>query len=276
MDGPVPYERIAGHLTVVPVELNGSVRSSFILDTGIGFPLLSLELAAKLGVVPVGTTFTGKRMSGQEIRVPLGSLPSLRFGTRTRSDLTVGIIDLRSMLPAFPQIEGFLAPGFFSPSAFTIHPGSATIKVEDDRSLADRASSGRTVPLHVTTDGPSVSLFVDLRLPDGEVARVELDTGSDVLILNLGTFLRLGLRPESPGVRTVGGRDETGHEYVRYFARLPGVVAFDSARDLAVSGVDAMFQEIIYDGLLGTRILDRYDATLDLAGGRLILSARPM
>jgi len=272
MAGPVPFERIGGHLTVVPVELDGSVPSRFVLDTGIGFPLISRELAQRLGCSAIGAPYIGRRMSGQSLSVPLGVVRSLRLGDLVRHDVTVGIFDLRPMFAAYPMIEGFLAPGFFEPAAFTLRPSHATVDVEDATTLAGLRARGTTVPMQVVRDGPSVTLFTWLRLPTGQPVKVEIDTGSDALILNRPLLEELGLDERSPDVRSVRGTDETGRAYVRWFASLRGPVSFEAAPKLVQSRVEAMFQEIIYDGLLGTRMLDRYDATFDVAGARLTLA----
>ncbi len=67
----------------------------------------------------------------------------------------------------------------------------------------------------------------------------EVDTGSDCLNLNMGFMDELCIRKGAPETKVTEGTDETGHAYVRYFARLEGPVSFlevpeISQRDLMV------------------------------------------
>ncbi len=64
------------HLVTVPVRLNGHERR-FVLDSGIGLNLVRDTLG---GVVATGGSFAGRRMSGQEVTVPLAVAPLLEFG----------------------------------------------------------------------------------------------------------------------------------------------------------------------------------------------------
>jgi hypothetical protein len=63
----------------VPVRVC-DIETKFVFDTGIGINLISEELAAKVGCCPDGSTFTGRRMSGQAVTTPLGSLASMAVG----------------------------------------------------------------------------------------------------------------------------------------------------------------------------------------------------
>ncbi len=99
---PVPFAYLE-HLVVVPVTAGG-VETRFVFDSGIGLTLLSESLARTLGCEPTGRVFSGRRMSGQEVSVPLATLGSLSVGGYSRSGLTVGVFDLG--LPGFDGIEG--------------------------------------------------------------------------------------------------------------------------------------------------------------------------
>jgi hypothetical protein len=61
-------------------------------------------------------------------------------------------------------------------------------------------------------------------LPNGEPVIVEVDTGSDMLILNESHAGGAGVDLRGDKVRKVTGTDETGNEFVRYFTDLPGDV----------------------------------------------------
>jgi hypothetical protein len=68
---------IHSHLFTVPVTV-GDVDSTFILDTGIGVNLISSDLAQRLKCPQTGVRFSGQRMSGQVVEMPLTWLPKLQ------------------------------------------------------------------------------------------------------------------------------------------------------------------------------------------------------
>src|SRR6185295_12103589 len=64
------------HLVTLPVRV-GEVDARFVLDTGIGPTILTETLARDVGCTANGKTLTGKRMSGQEVGVPLAEAPPI-------------------------------------------------------------------------------------------------------------------------------------------------------------------------------------------------------
>ena len=119
----VPFERL-NHLVTVPAAVNG-VEGRFGLDTGIGVTLVSTRLAEAAGCEPTGETFLGRRMSGQEVEVPLARARAMRFGPVEHDELTVGVIDFGEI-----PVDGFLALGFFGGVPFTFDYPTGEIVVE--------------------------------------------------------------------------------------------------------------------------------------------------
>jgi Aspartyl protease len=91
----VPFD-YSTHCLVLPVRVCG-IEAKFIFDTGIGLNLISDDLAAEVGCQHDGSTFTGRRMSGQAVTIPLGSLESLQIGASPLRDVPVGIVDTRTL-----------------------------------------------------------------------------------------------------------------------------------------------------------------------------------
>lgn len=103
MTSAVPVDYVADCLAV-PVRVGG-IETKFIFDTGIGVTLISADLAARTGCRPDGSIFTGRRMSGQAVTIPLGSLSSLQLGARLLRDVSVGIFDMHIY---WPRATGYL------------------------------------------------------------------------------------------------------------------------------------------------------------------------
>ena len=76
-------------------------------------------------------------------------------------------------------------------------------------------SSGIEVAVRVEHDEPSTEVFMPLELPTGRVIEVEVDMGSDALILDERFAGELGVDLHDAGVRKIEGRDETGYAYTR-------------------------------------------------------------
>jgi hypothetical protein len=111
-----------------------------------------------------------------------------------------------------------------------------------------------------------------LVLPGGRVVRVEVDMGSDALILDDGLAAEVGVALDDPAVRVVDGTDETGHAYTRRFTNLHGAIHPEGAPSVVQEDSPVMFQRIRYDGLVGDAFLRRYAVTFDLPAGRIVFA----
>jgi Aspartyl protease len=257
------------HLVTVPVRV-GDTETRFVVDSGIGVSIVRQRVAEAAGVRANGASFTGRRMSGQEVRLPLGVAPALVVGALARTEVEVGLLELE--LPAeFDGVGGFLSLAFFDDAPFTIdYPGRALV-LEDSHSMAVRREHGVVVALEVFRDGPSVDAFTRLTLPGGREVRVEVDMGSDALILDERFAAEAGVALDGPDVRCVEDVDETGRRYTRTFAKLGGSIHLAGAPELVQEHPDVIFQQIVHDGLLGDAFLRRYVVSWDVAGAALVL-----
>ena len=269
MTSTVPF-RYLMHLLTVPVSV-GDTETRFIFDTGIGVNLVSDSLARAVGAAPSGSVFTGRRMSGQEVTAPMSSLASVRLGERRSRDVPAAIFDMGAMA-GLDGIGGFLSLQYFRSTPVTIDYPAQVLVLEDDQSLARRAESGFPVSVQVKHDGPSTDVHLAVRLPGGRVISAEVDAGSDQLILNQALAAEAGVDLAAEGVRTVEGHDETGHSFARSFTTLPGDLTLAAAPLIRQANPDVMFQEIIYDGLIGDRFLRNFTVTYDLPRSRMIFA----
>lgn len=265
----IPFRYIK-HLVSFPVVV-GPTNSSFAFDTGVGITCLSSVLAERAGWLANGETFTGRRMSGQEITAPLGSIPSLSLGNYQREDLVVAVFDIGEVAGLDP-IEGFLGLDFFRSAAVTFDYPAGQIVIEDVDSLAARAKAGTSVTIDLHLDERIVEVFLSLDIAGRRVISVEVDTGSDTLILNESLAADTAIDLTSAETRRVQGTDETGHVYTRFFAKLRGEVSVSGGPSISQQDPQVMFQKIIYDGLVGHAFLSHFVVTYDIPGAQMIFA----
>jgi hypothetical protein len=257
--------RYLHHLVTVPVRIDDRHDAQFILDSGIGLTVVSASFAERAGVAVGSTTFSGQRMSGQEVELPLARVASLQFDELRREHVEVGVLDLAGFPPELREIDGFLSLAFFDEQPFTVDYEHAVVKLGG-------SDGGVSVALEVERDGPSVTAFMLLVLPRGRVVRVEVDMGSDALILDEGLAAGVGVALDDPAVRVVEGTDETGHAYTRRFTTLHGAIHPEGAPAIAQDDPAVMFQRLRYDGLVGDSFLRRFAVTFDLRAGRIVFA----
>lgn len=248
------------HLVVVPVGLNG-VERRFIFDSGIG---LTLVRAGIEGCTPTGSTFVGERMSGQEVTVPLATAPSLAFADLEVRSAEVGLLGMDGFPPELAEIDGFLSLGFFRQHPFTVDYQQGTI-------CEGTNTAGTRVPVRVKVDGPALTAFMVLTIPGGRTIEVELDMGSDALILDERFAAETGVDLDANELHREEGVDETGNQYTRTFTRLQGPIHPADTPGLAQHDPDVMFQQIIHDGLIGHAYLSSFIVTWDIPNSQIRL-----
>ena len=100
-------------MTAIPVKVGETLQSKFIFDTGMGLNLVSTSLAERASCRQTGIEFSGRRMSGQEIRLPLTEVETLSVGPHRMQRVPAGIFDMSAFPMEFASIEGFLSLQFF-------------------------------------------------------------------------------------------------------------------------------------------------------------------
>jgi hypothetical protein len=158
----------------------------------------------------------------------------------------------------------------FENHAFTYDYRNSRILIEDDESLAKRVEEGVSVPVRLERKGPELDIFLRLALPDKSIAEVEVDTGSGALILDDRFRSKLKIVGGKKALKRYDGKDETNHQYTRYFGKLDGLVHVADAPDITQTNPPVQFQKIIYDGLIGDAFLRQFQVTYDLPHSRMI------
>lgn len=266
MDAVLPIDR-AGDFVRTSVSFAGGVRGRFLVDSGIGVTVVGSAFAERLGAEPTGQRFSGRRMSGQLVTADLVRLPDLRLAELVLHRPLAAVVDLGSA-DGPDGFDGIFGLDLLGAWAVTVDPFEMALSVSS-RVLLEPADA--VVPIEVRRDGVSVAAYAPLVLPSGRVVTVEVDTGSQGLILHTRHMGDVGLDLASERVEADTGIDETGFRWVRRFAEVDGPVHLEGAESTAHGPLRVMFQDIIYDGLLGSTYLDRYRYTFDLTGERLVL-----
>lgn len=261
----IPFERV-GHLIRITAELAGGRPARFLVDTGIGISLVHPALVDRAGLQLTGDEMTGRRMSGQEVRAPLVTLPLLRLGTHRVAAATVAVAELGA-IDGEDGFDGILGLDLLGELPLTVDPFAQVVQ------LGPLEADERTVvPVRVRRNDRSIELRADLRLPDGQIVEVEIDTGSKATILDSRYAEACSVDLAADGLRTVEGVDETGHRFVRRFARVPGALMLDAAVERTrFEQPMVMFQDLELDGLIGTDFLDRFVQTYDTGNATLSL-----
>ena len=266
----VPLGRASGQFHTLPVAVSGEATVA-ILDTGIGLALVSRALCERIGCTIEGE-FTGRRMSGQEVSVPLTTLERLEVGGVVRHDVVAGVLGGEGFYPE-PQIEAFVGLPFFHGQPFTIDGPGQVLVLESPASLKEREVRGRTLPLRLEEHGPALDSFVHVSLGGEASAEMLLDTGSRVVILHPRYAPAAGVDLADPALRRDSGSDETGQAYSRVYARAATPIAFRGAPEQSRLDYEVMFQEIIHDGLIGTDLLASFVMTWDLERSQLTVAS---
>jgi hypothetical protein len=270
-----PFEYTGVHFLVVPVRVNDAIDARFILDTGIGVNLISMSLCKQIGCRIDGEA-SGRRMSGQEVTFPTTRVPALTFAGHREQGTLAGVFDFEERnFGVDPSISGFLSLDFFRRLPFTIDYRSRTVTLDDEATLRERRRRGRVTPIRLDEEGPAIDVFTEMALPHGLAASIEIDTGSPALTLHERFIDRLGIAKAAPHLREKAGTDETGHAYVRHFAAEPVPIGLAVAPPDERIPVKAMFQAIIYDGLIGDAFLRHFDVTFDLPRREMIFARTP-
>ncbi len=270
MDVKIPFTFISGHLIVIRITLNDE-EHKFILDTGIGVTVISRRVAEHFKLNP-DSSFSGKRMSGQEVSIQLASMKSVGVGPIKKSDVTVGIFDMSSFPPELGEISGILSPGFLEEVVFTVNYQTNEILLRDDSFIIE--DSGTTIShIDLKKEGPSLSIYIDAIIPSERLVKLEVDSGSRILILNSAFMEELNIGKEEPDTKIFRGTDESGYNFTRYLSTLDGKISISKAEEIFQVKPKVMFQDIVYDGLLGTEFLKNYNVTYDLLHKKMGFSA---
>ncbi len=193
-------------------------------------------------------------MMGDRLDMPRCDDVRLRLGADVYRLPVAGVFDIAPLLAkdAAP-VDGSIALDAFAGRAITIDFPNMSLIVESPESLRERTAHAQNLPVSLARElqGRALAASVGIPTRDG-LAWMELDSGNGGTILVAKPYAALlGLDPEEKG---------------------PQKADFPVSGALRAQGA-AFAPDMILDGNLGMPFLKDKVITLDLAAGRLWISA---
>src|SRR3954452_15274935 len=199
--------RLAGGaqpLILVPVEVNEHGPFDFILDTGAGTSLLSLELASKLNVKVLGSK--QGQSAGGAVSVSLAKVDSVAVGTARLPDLDVGIVDLKQIGAVVgAKIDGDLGYNFLKSFRISIDYEKLSLRLDDPRKLDVFNRSGQTeVPLRLANPAKPL-ILVEVHANRKGPFQFAIDTGTSTTAITPEVAKKLGIVAKPIAAGTTAG-----------------------------------------------------------------------
>jgi hypothetical protein len=250
---PLPAQPIEVTLTpwfralyTVPLT-SGDDSLSFLLDTGGGYTLLSLEGARRLGCRPDGRT-VAHRMDGEPVTFQWCHDVPLALGGVPLDPERVAVLDLAALLPPdLPRLDGLLSLQSFAGRVVSLDLVEARLILESAESLARRRARARRLNARTATgyDGAARTVLLAARR----------DPDPLWLLLDSGNLIGTVLAPHA--ARALGAETAAVGDSV--------VVALE-VLGLAPRREPIRVRDLIYDGVLGAAFLQQGRFTVDLRG----------
>lgn len=249
----IPLGDFMGRKRSIQVHVGGQ-RGTFLVDTGGGVTLVSLDFAKRIGCTPWGA-ISGFRLTGERLDLPRCEdvRVTLPDGTAL-PPVTAAAIDLASVLAKGDDpVDGSLALDALDGTVFTLDVGAGTLEFENPESLQARTASAVEVPVRIGRYGSSargVAAYVPSKTARGDLW-LELDTGSDAPVL-----LPTSMAAEAGADPAIG----KGQPYVLKVAGKKREVSQETR---------AVVRDMVRDGVIGMPVLVRWRLTFDLVHDRL-------
>lgn len=241
-----------------------------ILDTGIGVNLISKSFCQKLDC-KINESLTGKRMTGQSVTIPISQVESLSVAGLEDSNVDVGVVSFKNFLPntkEFTNIQGYLSLNFFKERPFTIDYRKRKLIFENSKTVSKRTINAELLPITKKREGLALTVRVPVAVLDQKTMAMQLDLGTNVLTLNNKYLENLSPYFDRSTIKEEAIVDETGFKRKRTYVKLKGNIKLGS---ITQKDPTVMFQDIIYDGIIGNDFFKGRVVTYDLANSRLIL-----
>jgi len=266
--------RLAGGaqpLILVPVEVNDQGPFDFILDTGAGPSLLSVELAEKLKVNVLGSK--QGQSAGGAVSVSLAKVDSFSVGTARLPDVDVGIVDLKHIgTTVGAKIDGDLGYNFLKSFRISIDYEKCQLRLDDPRRLdVFNRDSQTELPLRLASPAKPL-ILVDVHANRKGPFQFAIDTGTSTTAITPQLAKRLGVRGSPIGAGATAGA------HVAVTAGMLGSFMVGGAKidnmPVVIADFFGALSEAVgakLDGIVGYNFLRNYKVLIDYPNERLSL-----
>jgi predicted aspartyl protease len=266
--------RLAGGtqpLILIPVEINEQGPFEFILDTGAGTSLLSVELSEKLKVKILGSK--QGQSAGGAVSVSLAKVESVAVGNARLTDIDVGIVDLKHIGAAVgAKIDGDLGYNFLKSFRVSIDYEKCQLRLDDPRRLDVFNRGGQTeVALRLASPAKPL-ILVDVHANRKGPFQFAIDTGTSTTAITPEVAKRLGVKgsPVGPGT-TAGAHVAVTAGVLDSF--MVGGAKIDNM-PVVIADFFAALSEAVgakLDGIVGYNFLRNFNVVIDYPNERLTL-----
>ncbi len=263
----IPFTTNSDGMVILPATVGGSISAHVIFDTGAGLDVLAPSLIEKVHGKPAGQ-FTGFRMTGERLDIPLFMVPELSVGPVKKKDAMVGSWDVLDKL----HLDGIVSLNDFPQQPVTFDFVKKVVIFETPESLAQRRATEISVPAKFDDQrGITLDLFAQF-LIDGQPGQCDIDTGSPKATVSTRYMERLGIEKDSKDVRKIERRTIAGATQVRYDTTLPHI-SLAGAPQISLAHPSVAFSDIIYDCVIGLDFWSGKALTIDIPGRQIFVSS---
>jgi hypothetical protein len=268
--GTVAFTANSDGMPIIPVTVGEATPLTLILDTGAGLAVLAPSVIEKVHGVPAGQ-FTGFRMTGERLDIPLFTIPRLVIGPMEKKDVLVGSWDVLDKL----HLDGIVSLSQFKDQPFTLDFGNKILTFETAKTLAQRRANAVVSPIQLDDfRGVSLDMFSQFLLA-GRPGQCEIDTGSPISTVNTRYMKALAIEPDSKDVRKVERKTIAGAPEIRYDTRL-SEIALAASPKVDILHPQISFVDVIYDCVIGVDFWSGKALTVDIPDRQIMVSTPPL
>ena len=156
----VPFTTNSEGMVILPATVGGNISVPLIFDTGSGLDVLAPSLIEKVHGTPAGQ-FTGFRMTGERLDIPLFIVPELSVGPIRKENALVGSWDVLDKM----HLDGIVSLNDFRQQPVTFDFVRKVVIFETPESLAQRRATETPTPVKFD-DQRGITLDVFAAIPD--------------------------------------------------------------------------------------------------------------
>ena len=199
--------RLAGGaqpLILLPIHVNDRGPFDFILDTGAGTSLVSIDLARELNLKTIGSKHG--QTAGGRVAVSLAKVDSIRAGEIKLENVDVGIVDLSQIGGSVgAKIDGDLGYNFLKHFRVTIDYRDLVLRLDDPKRIESFVRGAQTeVPVRLANPAKPL-LLVDVHANGRGPFQFAIDTGTSTTAIAPELVQQLDIRTSPAGIGTTGG-----------------------------------------------------------------------